>query len=221
MFTGPGLLPYNTAEQLDKPQHLPSRASLSPGSMLLTDRRIYSLYSGKGTGFREESISFENFWMKIPLMPCSSCCVNFFSAWAFVWFRPMRANSNGVMSPSPFKSVNWNSFFAVSMRSCSSTKHPFLWLLRCAHIWAVTERDISHQCWQWRNLQTNRVLEANSTRHQKHSTLNASAGHVMSRVFLEIVTTKVLSLVHRDWSWKIYKILLQITHLGKDSTPTF
>ena len=107
--------------EVDKQKHLPSRASLSPGSMLFTDRRIYSLYSGKGTGFREESISFENFWMKIPLMPCSSCCVSFFSAWAFVWFRPMRANSSGVMSPSPFKSVNWNSFFAASMRSCSNT----------------------------------------------------------------------------------------------------
>ena len=100
------------SREVDKQKHLPSRASLSPGSMLFTDRRIYSLYSGKGTGFREESISFENFWMKIPLMPCSSCCVSFFSAWAFVWFRPMRANSSGVMSPSPFKSVNSNSFFA-------------------------------------------------------------------------------------------------------------
>ena len=54
-----------------------------------------------------------------------------------------------------------------------------------AHICAVTERDISHQCWQWQNLQTNHALEANSTRHQKHSTLNASAGHVMSDVFLK------------------------------------
>ena len=59
--------------------------------------------------------------MKTLSMICSSCCVSFFSAWAFVWFRPMRANSSGVMSPSPFKSVNWNSFFPVSMRPCSST----------------------------------------------------------------------------------------------------
>ena len=61
--------------EVDKQKHLPSPACLSPGSMLFTDRRIYSLYSGKGTGFREESISFEYFWMKTPLMACSSCCV--------------------------------------------------------------------------------------------------------------------------------------------------
>ena len=101
----------------------------SPGSILFANRRIYSWYSSQVTGRSDESSSRWYFWTNSSLMSCSSPGVSCFSAWTFVWFRPISENSSTLSSPSPFKSASSNSFRAVSRRlvSRSSTRTSVHW----------------------------------------------------------------------------------------------